>query len=132
MVKSECPAFGRGWDPDVDNCMSCGEDTPDEFEACKNAVKQKIKKGDRGMSKKGQKEGKVTNTKKVKKIKGTKVGTGEGKVSSAKETAEELYKKYNKDKDGFVNAMAGVYVKAGRDKEWAKKRASHLYRVVKK
>ncbi len=42
-VTSSCPVFKKGWDDNEPDCKECKEDTNDEYEACKKAVKAKGK-----------------------------------------------------------------------------------------
>ena len=34
-VTSDCPAFGKGWDPKTEECAQCGKMYSDEYEACR-------------------------------------------------------------------------------------------------
>jgi len=36
-ITSECPAFKKGWSPDIEECVNCKEKFPDEYSSCKKA-----------------------------------------------------------------------------------------------
>jgi len=108
-VESDCPVFMTGYDESEADCQDCADTTPDEFEACKEAVttKAKAKAKKKGKGKPSKDAGKRTR---YGHMPGSMAGCIDDMVfdGNTKEAmAETLVKEFGRDKDKATAKVTG-------------------------